>query len=78
VIASTAATIIEKFFVYASGPEQSPFLRFERQHRQKRDRNQQQREEAGPTDLLDRVDDDSVIVFAPARAIPHLELLVGH
>ena len=56
--------------------EQPAFLRFERQHRQERDGDHQQREEARPADFLHRVDDDAVVVLLAAGPLPLLELLV--
>ena len=57
--------------------EQPAFLRFQRQHRQEGDRDDQQRKEARAADFFDRVDDHPVIVLLAAGTFPFFELLVG-
>ena len=56
--------------------EQPSFLRLQGEHRNERDGDHQQREEARAADFLDRRDDDFLVVAAAAGALPHLQFLV--
>ena len=50
--------------------EQAAFLRFQREHRQERDRDHQQREEAGAAHFLHRIDDGALVVATPSNRRP--------
>ncbi len=56
--------------------EQAAFLRFEREHRQECDGDDEQREEAGSPNFLHGRDHDLVIVARTPFGIPVLKLLV--
>jgi len=77
VIARTAATNMARVFVYASGLKRRPSWGFEGQNGEERDRDDEQRVEAGTADLLDRPDHDVPVIPFPPFPLPHLELLVG-